>query len=191
MLARSAVQNATRLASRGSPIPPLCATTAIRAMTAHHATGHSDSNEDKGFIAKIAREGTAALLGKFFSGGRFDHALSDVGMTCTHASDGVAIAELKVDKSLANAYDTLHGGAISLLIDVLGTMALLTLDHKRAGVSVEMSSTFCAAAKIGDEIVVTGKVLKYGRRLGFTQVDITRKADGVLLATGRHTKALS
>jgi acyl-coenzyme A thioesterase PaaI-like protein len=34
------------------------------------------------------------------------------------------------------------------------------------------------------------RVLKSGARLGFTQVDLFRKSDGNLVASGRHTKAL-
>jgi len=33
-------------------------------------------------------------------------------------------------------------------------------------------------------------VLKVGKKLAFTNVDITNKEDGQLIATGRHTKAL-
>lgn len=59
-------------------------------------------------------------------------------MICTHAADGAVQCELKVTEQLANSYGTLHGGAISTIVDVLGTMALLTRDHTRAGVSVEV-----------------------------------------------------
>ena len=34
------------------------------------------------------------------------------------------------------------------------------------------------------------RVTKSGSRLGFTTVDLFRKSDGKLIATGRHTKAL-
>ena len=54
-------------------------------------------------------------------------------MICTHAADGAVQCELKVTEQLANSYGTLHGGAISTIVDVLGTMALLTRDHTRAG----------------------------------------------------------
>eukprot|EP01047_Picozoa_sp_COSAG01_P063930 COSAG01_NODE_8369_length_2811_cov_13.888643_2_plen_66_part_00 len=62
-------------------------------------------------------------------------------MICTHAADGAVQCELKVTEQLANSYGTLHGGAISTIVDVLGTMALLTRDHTRAGVSVEVRRT--------------------------------------------------
>lgn len=87
------------------------------------------------------------------------------------------------------AFGTLHGGATCTLIDVVGTLALLSLDKARPGVSVELNSSFVAAARGGETVKVVGTVLKTGKRLGFTQVDILG-SDGRLCATGRHTKAL-
>lgn len=43
-------------------------------------------------------------------------------------------------------------------------------------------------AKIGEEIVITAYVLKQGKTLAFTSVDVTKKATGKLVAQGRHTK---
>ena len=54
-----------------------------------------------------------------------------------------------------------------------------------------MSSTVYTeyrAAKASSIVQIEGKVLKMGKRLGFTTVDI-RREDGTLVATGRHTKA--
>lgn len=38
-----------------------------------------------------------------------------------------------VDHSLQNAYGTLHGGCTATLVDVLGTMALLTKEAEAPG----------------------------------------------------------
>lgn len=87
------------------------------------------------------------------------------------------------------AFGTLHGGATCTIMDVAGTLALLSLDTARPGVSVELNSSFVAAAKAGEKIRIVASVLKTGKRLGFTHVDIYG-ADDRLCATGRHTKAL-
>ena len=58
--------------------------------------------------------------------------LRDAGMECTHIGDGEVEGVLTVPESLSNTYGTMHGGAVSTVIDVLGTMALLTKDHTRA-----------------------------------------------------------
>ena len=51
---------------------------------------------------------------------------------------GEVEATLTVNSRVENSYGTLHGGAISTLVDVIGTLALLAKDHKRGGVSVRM-----------------------------------------------------
>lgn len=46
------------------------------------------------------------------------------------------------------------------------------------------------AAKVGEDILITAQVLKQGRTLGFATVDLKNKANGKLIAQGRHTKHL-
>ena len=43
---------------------------------------------------------------------------------------------------------------------------------------------------VPEDVYIDGTVLKTGKKLGFTQVDLKRK-DGTLIATGRHTKAFT
>lgn len=110
-------------------------------------------------------------------------------MVVTGISETGAVCEVVVSEALTNNYGTLHGGVIATLVDVVGTIALLGRDPRRAGVSIEMNQTFMSAARPGDRIVAIGTVLKYGGRLGFTHVDLRRdSASGTLLASGRHTK---
>lgn len=139
------------------------------------------------FVDRVKAAGANAMLGVFTSTGeRFDRALA--GMNVTKISLGAVTCELVVVPGLQNTYGTLHGGATSTIVDVLGTMALLTQDPTKPGVSVEMNTSFLAAAKAGQTLRVEARVLKRGKAMGFTQVDIFRKDDGVLCATGRHTK---
>ena len=127
------------------------------------------------------------LLGPFRSTGCFDAALD--GMEIIHIGPDGAVAEFMVTKANANNFGTLHGGAIALVVDVLGTLALLGRDPSRAGVSVDMNQSFLAAAKIGDRVSASSTVLRYGRSVGFTQIDLrTDGPQGRLIATGRHTK---
>eukprot|EP00967_Tisochrysis_lutea_P020228 scaffold23061_cov37-Tisochrysis_lutea.AAC.1 len=145
------------------------------------------------FIERARRSNDATvLLGQFSSAGHFDACLQTAGMMVTDMSENGATCELVVTDALVNNYGTLHGGVIATIVDVVGTLALLGRDPSRAGISVEMNQTFMAAAHPGDTIVALGTVLKYGRRLGFTRVDLRRgNASGALLATGRHTKMFS
>ena len=140
------------------------------------------------FIARAARAKDASvLLGPFRSAGRFDASLERAGMTCTAISKDGVTCELTVTEDLTNNYGTLHGGCISLLVDIVGTMALLGVDPSRAGVSVEMNQSFCTAAPCGDTITATGTVTRYGRTLGFTEVTLQNSSSKVV-AVGRHTK---
>lgn len=141
------------------------------------------------FIQKVARNGIDSMLGKFHSSGKFDNCLGEeAGLECIRIGDGEVECVLTVTEGLSNTYGTMHGGAISTCIDVLGSMALLTKDHTRAGVSVEMNTTFCSAARVGETLCLTGSVLRYGKSMGFTNIVITRQRDGAVIATGRHTK---
>ena len=140
------------------------------------------------FIDKVKVRGANALLGSFISSNKFDRVLS--GLHVDTIEDGVVRCSIPVDESRQNAFGTLHGGATSTIVDVVGTMALLTLDHTKPGVSIDLNVSFVGAAKVGTTVLVEGRVLKMGRSLGFTQVDL-RLQDGTLVATGRHTKAFA
>ncbi|EGD78583.1 hypothetical protein PTSG_09275 [Salpingoeca rosetta] len=140
------------------------------------------------FIQRVAKLGANALLGVFTSSGGFDGAFKELRVVAIKA--GSVTATLPVTKPLCNSYGTLHGGAAATLVDIVGTMALLTKDPRRAGVSVDINTSYLRAAKEGEELLITGQVLKTGKKLGFTQVDIARKSDNEVLVTGRHTKAL-
>ena len=82
----------------------------------------------------------------------------------------------------------MHGGAICTIVDVVGTMAILSLDVTKPGVSVDLNVSFVSAAKSGEQVLIKGTCHKLGRKLGFTEVRIESE-DGKLIATGRHTKA--
>jgi acyl-coenzyme A thioesterase 13 len=110
-------------------------------------------------------------------------------MRVTEVNDGHVRCTLPVTRSLSNLYGTLHGGASATLVDILGTMAMMSRDASKPGVSVDLNISFTAAAPIGELLTLDGRVIKGGRRLAFTEVEI-RRADGTLVATGRHTKAL-
>ena len=155
------------------------------------------STDAASFLARAAAANDSqALLGKFPSAGRFDATLADADLTTTKiGKDGVECT-IQVTPGLTNNFGTLHGGATATLIDVVGTLALLGRDPMRPGVSVEMNQSVGAAAKEGETLHCYGTVLKSGKVLGFTEVEVRGEpaADGALgrlIATGRHTKFLA
>ena len=68
-------------------------------------------------------------------------------------------------------------------------MAIVGADPFKAGVSLEVSIGYVSAAKIGEKITCEGRVIKLGGRIAFTEV-VVKGADGRVVATGRHTKAI-
>jgi acyl-coenzyme A thioesterase 13 len=193
------------------PTVAAAATARLRGVEAHlgaaplSEAGAADlsthaSSDGESFIDLIKRMGVNAVLGSFTtSSARFDRTLDGLRVTRIDSSRGEIDADIVVSDSLSNTYGTLHGGAICTLVDVVGTLAILTKDHTKAGVSVELSTSFVSAAKKGTTVRCTGRLLKLGGKLAFTTVDIfALDKDGTtgalvlgkLVATGRHTKAV-
>ncbi|RXN22269.1 acyl-coenzyme A thioesterase 13 [Labeo rohita] len=118
----------------------------------------------------------------------FDRVLSKVEILS--ASPGKVVCELKVEEEHTNRGGTLHGGLTATLVDMISTTAIMYSERGAPGVSVDMNITYMNAAKIGDDVLITAQVLKQGRTLAFATVDLTNKANGKLIAQGRHTKHL-
>jgi uncharacterized protein (TIGR00369 family) len=117
-------------------------------------------------------DGAAALVGPFPTAGLFDACLS--GLTITRMDkSGEAEAWLTVTPSVENSWGTLHGGAIATLVDVMGSLALLAKDHTRGGVSVELNVSYLLAVKAGQKVHCKGRVIKVGKLLGFTQIELS------------------
>jgi uncharacterized protein (TIGR00369 family) len=87
--------------------------------------------------------------------------------------------------------DTVHGGAISTLIDMAATAASWTaheITGPPVGSTVALTVNFLRAAR-GQEVVAAARVVKRGRSLCFVDVDVTDAA-GELVAKGVVTYKL-
>ncbi|XP_077405121.1 acyl-coenzyme A thioesterase 13 [Vanacampus margaritifer] len=118
----------------------------------------------------------------------FDRVLGKVEVVA--AAPGKVVCEMKVAEEHTNGFGTLHGGLTATLVDVISTLAIMYSDRGSPGVSVDMNITYVNAAKMGEDVLITAQVLKEGRTLAFSTVDLTSKATGKLIAQGRHTKHL-
>jgi uncharacterized protein (TIGR00369 family) len=98
-------------------------------------------------------------------------------------------AEMEVTGEHCNTFGALHGGCVLTLVDVATTLAILALDCRRAGVTVDLSASVARPVLRGEKIRIIARVLSLGRRLAFTEADILRAADNKPAAFGRHTKA--
>jgi acyl-coenzyme A thioesterase 13 len=141
-------------------------------------------------MARCAALGVQSLLGLFISSGsRFDRVLE--GLEVQSVGQGSVVCRLVVGAPHSNSYGTLHGGCTATIVDIVGTMAALTVDPLRPGVSVDMSISYCSAAKVGETVLIEAKCLKMGGRLAFLEVKLyLNELGGKLIATGTHTKAL-
>jgi acyl-coenzyme A thioesterase 13 len=119
----------------------------------------------------------------------FDRALAR--MELIEMSGGRARVRLPVDDSVVNMARTLHGGAIATLVDIVGTMAIMSADRNgRPGVTTDLNTSYLSAIPEGDAAIADATALKVGRTMAFVTVDLRREKDGVLAAQGRMTKHL-
>lgn len=113
------------------------------------------------------------------------------GLEAVSVGHGHVVVRLTVTPEIVNMAKTLHGGAAATLVDVVGTLAIVTADrHSRPGVSTDLNVTWLAPAPLDDVVIVDARVLKVGRTLAFVTVDLRRESDETLLVQGRMTKAL-
>ena len=113
------------------------------------------------------------------------------GLEAVSVEPGHVVLRLEVTPNLRNFGGTLHGGAAATLVDVVGSIAIITADPDgRFGVSTDLNLSWLAPAPVGESILIDATVLKTGRTLAFVSVDLRREFDGALLVQGRMTKAL-
>ncbi|XP_061676936.1 acyl-coenzyme A thioesterase 13 [Syngnathoides biaculeatus] len=118
----------------------------------------------------------------------FDRVLNKVEVVA--AEPGKVVCEMTVAEEHTNGFGTLHGGLTATLVDVISTMAIMYSERRAPGVSVDMNITYMNAAKLGEDVLITARVLKEGRTLAFASVDLSSKSTGKMIAQGRHTKHL-
>ncbi|XP_064472815.1 acyl-coenzyme A thioesterase 13-like [Ornithodoros turicata] len=124
-----------------------------------------------------------SLEGNFFSTG-FDK------LRLMSAANGRCTAELTICPDTCNNVRTLHGGMSATLVDMVSTYALLTLRDVR-NVSVDMSMSYLAQARVGDTVIIEATTAKLGRSVAFLDVLIQNKDSGEILVKGMHTKHLN
>lgn len=92
------------------------------------------------------------------SGVNFPH---EVGMVCDLLEPEVAKGHFVVDEKKCNPLGIAHGGTYFTLMDQLAGM--LVAANGRVGVTVQCSSNFIRAAKVGDTVRCEARVVHMGR----------------------------
>lgn len=101
------------------------------------------------------------------------------------------ILRLKVDPSFCNYMGSIHGGALTTILDCATTLAILKVDKNlRKSVSAELNFSFMNPATIKDHILIRAECTKVGKTLAFTQGDIFIEETLKMVGRGQHLKAM-
>ena len=114
-------------------------------------------------------------------------AWSCLGLQTVETGDGTATVEMKTTEDMANHSGFVHGGMISALADSAMGRSLRTL---KPGVvramSFDLKLNFISAAKPGQTLRATGRVVHAGRRTVVTECRVEGPGDK-LVATASGT----
>ena len=106
------------------------------------------------------------------------------------AEEGRAVVELRAGDRHLNPGGTVHGGAVSTLIDVAMAEALnpMTGEEERP-VTIEIKVNYLEPGKPGT-LSCTAKVRKGGKRITIVEAEVTQRENDevVALATGTYTR---
>ncbi|KAF9428445.1 hypothetical protein BGZ94_002368 [Podila epigama] len=126
-----------------------------------------------------------AVWTNFLSQGGFDaHALS--GLKVVSAQKGRVLSELIVGPQHLNRLGGCHGGLLSTIVDVGGSLAIAAGDMHSTGVSTDLNVSFVSGAKLGETLSINSRCDKVGGTLAYTTVEVS--VGDKVIALGRHTK---
>ena len=131
-------------------------------------------------------------------------------MRLVHCSPSLLRGRLLLGANHINSKHTLHGSVSACLVDWAGGLVLATVPLEdgeaeageasgkerryleATGLSTDLNVSFVGGAKEGEELEIEAQVLRLGRNLGFTRVEIRKVGKdgekGEVVAVGGHTK---
>ena len=114
-----------------------------------------------------------------------------LGLAVAETGEGMAVVEMTPTEDMANHSGFVHGGMISTLADSAMGRSVRTLKPGvTRAMSFDLKLSFIGAAKIGEKLRATGRVIHAGRRTVVTDCRIEGK-DGRLVATASATFAVT
>jgi uncharacterized protein (TIGR00369 family) len=114
-----------------------------------------------------------------------------MGFQLVETGEGTATVEMSPTDDMANVSGFVHGGIISTLADSAMGRSLRTLQPGvTRAMSFDLKLNFINAAKIGERLRATGRVIHAGRRTAVTECRVEGK-DGRLVATASATFAVT
>jgi uncharacterized protein (TIGR00369 family) len=114
-------------------------------------------------------------------------AWSWLGMSVVETGEGIAVVEMTSTEAMANHAGFVHGGMISALADsAMGRSVRTIKPGVVRAMSFDLKLSFISAAKIGESLRATGRVVHAGRRTVVADCRVEGK-DGRLVATASAT----
>jgi uncharacterized protein (TIGR00369 family) len=105
--------------------------------------------------------------------------------------EGVAVVDMTPTSEMANSAGFVHGGMISALADSAMGRSLRTIKPGVArSMSFDLKLSFINAAKVGETLRATGRVVHAGRRTAVTECRVEGPG-GRLVATASGTFAIT
>ncbi|OMO54050.1 Thioesterase superfamily [Corchorus capsularis] len=113
------------------------------------------------------------------------------------AAQGIQILQLQkgfvrcnfiVPATALDANGKWHVGAIATIIDTAGAIAVYS-ENNRSKVVTDYNISYYSTAKIQDEIEIEGRVVANKGKLTSVMVEVRRKDNGELIATGKQWTA--
>jgi len=103
------------------------------------------------------------------------------------AALGKITCEMPVENEHLNAQGTLHGGCTATIVDTISSLAFVTMDDGKAGVSIDINVSYLKAVQPGEVITIKSDVIKGVGTIRSATVDIFNEQQQVV-ASGRHSK---
>ena len=114
-----------------------------------------------------------------------------LGLVDVSQEEGEAVVDMTATEDMANSAGFVHGGMISALADSAMGRSLRTI---KPGVvrsmSFDLKLSFINAAKVGERLRATGRVVHAGRRTAVTECRVEGPG-GRLVATASGTFAIT
>lgn len=117
----------------------------------------------------------------------FKEALIVRHLTVDRVDAGLVLCTLAVKPPITNRYNTLHGGAVATIASIVGSAAVKTVAADKEFSQTEISMSYLSAGRIGVELEVEAKVLRIGKSIAITSVEIRNKETKQATYQGRCT----
>jgi len=114
-----------------------------------------------------------------------------LGIADVSAEEGVAVVEMTPTGDMANTAGFVHGGMIGALADSAMGRSLRTIKPEVVrSMSFDLKLSFISAAKVGETLRATGRVVHAGRRTAVTECRVEGPGQR-LVATASGTFAIT